>query len=212
MEKSYSPEKEALYYRSKPRDRRAVPYRHLGAYVQGSLGLDFFRGRSVLDLGCGEGTYSAWIADIGSASKVLGVDLTEHRLRTDYEKKLPNLRLAAENLFTFEPPELFDVVFMNLVLHHLRYQLDDAIDLIFRSLKPGGRFAAIEPNFYSPVALLLHSLHDTSANEGFISPRRIRGALTSRGFTSVDSGYFWRNRRWARNALLASCIWVTATK
>lgn len=212
MEKTYSPEKEILYYRSKAEDRRAIPFEHLGAYVKGSFGLEFFRDKTVLDLGCGEGIYSAWIADAGGASKVLGVDLTEHRLRRDYELKLPNLRLVAEDLFGFEPPEMFDVVFMNLVLHHLRFRLDDAIDLIYRSLKPGGRFAAIEPNFYSPAAILLHSLHDTSANEGFISPRRIRKGMLSRGFSNVESGYFWRDRPWAKNPFLASCVWVTARK
>lgn len=212
MPKTYSAQQERFYYQTKPEDRRAIPYQHLGAYIRGSFGLDFFRGRTVLDLGCGEGVYSAWIADEGRAERVLGVDLTEHRLRREYEARLPNLQLLASDLFAFEPPEAFDVVFMNLVLHHLRFRLDDAIALVFRCLKPGGRFAAIEPNFYSPAALLLHKLHDTSSNEGFISQRRIRRALVGRGFAPVQSGFFWRDHPWARNPILASCIWVTATK
>ena len=212
MTKTYSVEKELHYYRNSPTDRRAIPYDNLTAYVRGSFGEDFVRGKSVLDLGCGEGTYAAWMADIGGASDVLGIELTENRLRTDYLAKLPNLKLVAGDIFAFVPPRQFDVVFMNLVLHHLRFRLADVVDLIYSSLCPGGRFVAIEPNFCSPVALLLHAKGAHSENEGFISPWRISSAFGARGFEKTEYGFFWRDRPWAKNAFLASCIWFSASK
>lgn len=212
MARTYSAERERHYYRDSATDRRAVPYGYLTAYVRGSFGEDFVRGKSVLDLGCGEGTYAAWMADVGGASEVLGVDLTENRLRTDYMANLPNLRLVAADLFQYVPPKAFDVVFMNLVLHHLRFRLRDAVDLVHRSLAPGGRFVAIEPNFCSPVALLMHMKGARSENEGFISPWRISRAFSERGFECVEYGFFWRDRAWARNPLLASCMWISANK
>ena len=71
---------------------------------------------------------------------------------------------------------------------------------------------AIEPNFCSPAALLLHMKAAHSDNEGFISPWRIRRAFKARGFDRTDYGFFWRDRSWARNPVLASCIWFRATK
>ncbi len=212
MSKTYSVERERFYYRNSATDRRAIPYDNLTRYVRGSFGLDFVRGKSVLDLGSGEGTYAAWMADIGGATDVLGVELTENRIRTEYQTKLPNLRLIAGDVFEFSPPKQFDVVFMNLVLHHLRFRLEDTVDIIHRSLKPGGEFAAIEPNFCSPVALLLHMRAAHSENEGFISPWRIARTFRQRGFDSTRFGFFWRDRAWAKNPFLASCIWFRATK
>lgn len=211
----YSVDAERRYYETSPQDRRAVPYAHLDKYVAGSVGLGFFRGRRVLDVGAGEGTYSAWIADPqhGKATEVVGVELTEHRIRREYEKWLPNLRFVAGNIFEMEPDQKgFDAVFMNLVLHHLRFRLDDALQFMYLSLRPGGQFLAYEPNVYSPLAAIAHVLHGGSANEGFLTPRRIRRAMEQQGFRGVRVGYFWRSRWWAKNPLLASCFWITGTK
>lgn len=210
--KAYSSEREREYYKASPEDRRAVDYTYLTPYVRGSLGLDFVRGRRVLDIGCGEGTYAAWLADIGGAESVFGIELTEHRLRHDFTKSIPNLRLEAQDIFEYKPPMLFDTVFMNLVLHHLRFRLGDTVRRIFESLRPGGEFAAIEPNVYSPMAVLAHLTHDGSANEGFLSPGRIKKELLQAGFRDVRIGYFWRDRPWAKNPFLASSFWIRATK
>jgi SAM-dependent methyltransferase len=212
---SYSEEAERRYYEDSVEDRKAVPYRHLDSYISGSVGLEFFRGKKVMDIGAGEGVYSAWIADHahGGASSVVGIELTEHRIRREYEQLLPNLSLVAGNIFHLEPvKDGSDVVFMNLVLHHLRFRLDDTLAFVFGSLKSGGKFFAIEPNVYSPAALIAHMIHNRSANEGFLSPRRIRRSMERQGFRDVRIGYFWRNRWWAKNPLLASCFWIVGTR
>jgi len=210
---AYSIEAEQAYYTASSEDRRAVPYAQLDRYIRGSVGLEFFRGKSVLDLGCGEGVYSAWIADRGGAARVLGVELTGHRIRWDYQDSLRNLRFEVGNLLEREPTgEKFDVVFFNLVLHHVRFALPRVAEIVAGSLKPGGAFLAFEPNVYSPVAVLLHLIHSRSANEGFLSPRSIGRALEASGLDGVRVGYFWRDRAWARNPLLASSFWITAEK
>jgi 2-polyprenyl-3-methyl-5-hydroxy-6-metoxy-1,4-benzoquinol methylase len=210
---TYSVDAERLYYQKSREDKTALSYEHLDAYVTGSVGLDFFHHKRVLDIGAGEGIYSAWIADRGRASEVIGIELTQHRIRWDYETLLPNCRFLVGNIFELEPPnEQFEVVFMNLVLHHLRFRLDDALRFVFRSLKPAGQFLAFEPNIYSPASAIAHLIHDRSANEGFLSPRRIRAAMERQGFHDVRVGYFWRNRWWAKNPLLASSFWIIGTK
>jgi len=210
---SYSSVKERSYYAKARRDTSPAPYHHLDAYLAGSVGVSFFRAKSVLDLGCGEGVYSAWIADRGGASKVLGVDLIEHRIRWEYERALPNLKFLEADILQHDfRGRQFDVVFMNLVLHHLRFALGDVARVIGGVLKPGGSFLAFEPNVYSPMTLLAHLIHDRSANEGFLTPHRIRTHLEEVGLRDVAVGYFWRNRAWAKNPLLGSCFWIRASK
>lgn len=211
----FSEDAERAYYSKAGEDRRALPYSFLDAYIAGSVGRDFFRNKRVLDIGSGEGVYSAWIADpkCGRATSVVGIELTEHRIRRDYEKLLPNLSFLSENVLNISPiVNGYDIVFMNLVLHHLRFCLDDVIDFIYRSIPSGGQFFAMEPNTYSPVALLLHMIHNKSANEGFLAPWRVRKTLEKRGFKKVEIGYCWRDRYWAQNPVLASCFYVVATK
>lgn len=213
--KKYSEQAERDYYSTSKADRRAIPYDFLSAYVASSLGSNFFRGKRVLDVGSGEGVYSAWIADgvCGGAKSVVGLELIEHRIRREYQLKLPNLTFINGNVLDIEPkPEDYDIVFMNLVLHHMRLCLEDVVDYIYRSLPSGGKFAAIEPNAYSPIAMLAHLINSKSRNEGFLTPHRIKSLLMSRGFSGVNVGYFWRDMRWARNPLLASSFYVIAIK
>ena len=209
---TYSADKERHYYESAAEDRRALPFEQLDQYLQGSVGLDAFRGKWVLDIGAGEGVYSAWIADRGGAAQVVGIELTEHRIRRDYERMLPNLRFTSGNIFELTIEASYDVVFMNLVLHHLRFKLAEALSIVRGALVPGGEFIAFEPNPYSPAAALAHWLHERSANEGFLTSRRTENALAAAGFSNIRVGYFWRNRRWARHPLLASSFWIRATK
>ena len=208
----YSADQERAYYSRSNEDRSAIPYAHLDAYVEGSVGMNAFRGKKVLDIGAGEGVYSAWIADRGGASAVVGIELTEHRIRRDYERELPNLRFKSGDIFSLPMDDRYDVVFMNLVLHHLRFRLDDALTVVKRALVPGGQFIAFEPNPYSPLAALAHLMQERSSNEGFLSSRQVVRALAVNGFQEVRVGYFWRNRRWARHPLFASSFWVRAIR
>lgn len=213
--RKYSVEKEIEYYKDSKRDRRAIPYTRLTKYINGSVGNEFFVGKEVLDLGSGEGQYSAWIADNGRAKKVYGVELTEHRIRRDYEDNLRNLKLLNGNIFMLDAldlPQYFDIVFMNLVLHHLRFDLVTVANVVSDKLRKGGRFLAFEPNVYSPLATLSHLYNDRSENEGFLTPIRIRKTFISAGFKECEIGFFWRDRKWAKNPFLASSFYFIAKK
>ena len=213
--KKYSVESEKEYYKNSAIDRRAVPYEHLSKYFDGTVGRNFFTNKKVLDLGAGEGIYSAWIADIGRADNIVGIELTEHRIRRDYEKKLSNLSFLEGNILDMKSLDLteeYDIVFMNLVLHHLMQDLDSTVSAIHGRLKKGGKFLAFEPNPYSPIAVLLHLYHDKSNNEGFLTPHRVKKVFMSLGFMKCQYGFFWRDRAWAKNPFLASSFWFFAEK
>jgi len=209
----YSTLREREYYASAKADSTALPYKGLDAYVNGSFGLGAFRDKSVLDIGCGEGVYSAWIADRGGAAEVIGIELTEHRIRWDYQEQLGNLKYVVCDVLAQDfLGRQFDIVFMNLVMHHLRFELERLLAVVYRALLPGGRLLAIEPNPFSPFGAFLHLIEKRSANEGFLTPGRTEKHLKAAGFDQVKIGYFWRDRRWAKNPLLGSSVWISGEK
>ena len=95
----------------------------------------------MLDLGCGAGQLSRYLAE-GGASEVIGVDVSEHMLalaRADWaHPRVRFLRAAMEELAF--PPQRFDLVVSSLALHYV----DDYAGLVERIagwLAPGGVLA-----------------------------------------------------------------------
>ena len=80
-----------------------------------------FRGRQVLDLGCGYGWHCKYAAEHGAA-QVLGIDLSEKMLETAREKNggagISYRRCAMEDLDL--PADSFDVVLSSLAFHYVR--------------------------------------------------------------------------------------------
>ena len=123
---------------------------------------------SLLDIGCGSGLYFPPLA--GAADRIVGIDFSPEMIkaanRLVEEKELDNIELfvgSAEEL-PF-PDGSFDGVLGIDVLHHIP-DLHKAMTEVRRVLRPGGRFASIEPNVLNPMVLLAHAL-----------PAEERGAL-----------------------------------
>lgn len=109
------------------------------------IGQDFFRGKRVLDAGCGTGRHAYYAAQYG-ASEVVGLDLSEavetaRRVLSEFENAevvqgdllRPPLRIAAEG-------GGFDLVYSIGVLHHLPDPYDGFRSLL-RFVRPGGTIA-----------------------------------------------------------------------
>lgn len=78
------------------------------------------RGR-VLEIGCGVGTMTRWLADSPDVTEVLAVDAYELALNDLRAANLPKVRVlkaSAENL-RLSPDELFDTVMLCEVIEHL---------------------------------------------------------------------------------------------
>lgn len=145
-------------------DRWAATYDHDGnplmaleePVVKAALG--DVRGLTVLDLGCGTGRYSIWLARVGA--KVTAVDFSEGML-AEARKKLEQstgqerggepVRFIAADLH--KPvqfaAESFDLVVSGLVLEHLR-EMGTFFGEVQRVLKPGGRavISAMHPAMF----------------------------------------------------------------
>lgn len=99
-----------------------------------------FRGKRVLDLGCGYGWHCLYAAQNG-AEYVLGTDISAKMLETAREKnsheRIEYRRCAMEDLEL--PDHSFDVVLSSLAFHYVK-EFQPVVKKISRVLSPGGFF------------------------------------------------------------------------
>jgi SAM-dependent methyltransferase len=97
--------------------------------------LEDFRGRRVLDAGCGPGHHVRLVAPL--AREVVGLDLNTSEIARRRLADVPNVTLVAADVATYRPAAPFDVVYCVGVIHHT-----DDPDATFRNLvgmcRPGG--------------------------------------------------------------------------
>jgi len=103
------------------------------------------RGRRILDVGCGIGTYVDKLRQF--SDQVYGIDIESERI-AEGGKLLPNLLVAAAE----RPPFVsgsFDVVLLHEVLEHMEDDHQVAAEA-YRLLAPGGRLVIFAPNRLYP--------------------------------------------------------------
>jgi SAM-dependent methyltransferase len=106
-------------------------------------------GARTLEVGCGNGSISAWLADhVSPGGKAVAVDLDLSLI----EVHAPNLELRQADIVA-GPVERgsFDLVTARAVLHHIA-DAEAAIRNLAASVRPGGALLLIEPDFL-PVSV-----------------------------------------------------------
>src|SRR5579864_848409 len=78
--------------------------------------LEDFRGKRVLDAGCGHGHHMLMVAPY--AREVIGVDLNTASIALGETKELAHLRTVESDIATVQFPEPFDVVYCIGVIQH----------------------------------------------------------------------------------------------
>ena len=115
---------------------------------------------SALEIGCGTGEISYWMAE-KSSMEIVGTDICVPFIDEAKEKyQLANLRYE---ILDFNKPEdvlgrKFDYVFGNGILHHLYYNLDESLVNMRKMLSPGGKMIFMEPNIYNPYCQLIFKI------------------------------------------------------
>lgn len=116
-------------------ERASVLQQEWGAKLMAELDL---RGTErVLDLGCGDGTLTARMAELVPQGEVVGVDASEGMMAVARQKVARNLRFLRLDINTLGFCEEFDVVFSSATLHWI-LDHERLLRNIWRSLRPGG--------------------------------------------------------------------------
>lgn len=107
--------------------------------------------RSILDFGCGVGAAIPLLRDELAPDRIVGIDLSAECL----EVARRHGTRGAEFILTsdYTPRQDIDLVFCNGVFHHIAPAVrHEALQLIARSLRPGGVFSFWENNPWNPGA------------------------------------------------------------
>ncbi len=112
-------------------------------------GLGVPNGSRTLEVGCGNGSISAWLAErVGPSGRAVAVDLDLSLV----DVRAPNLELRQADIVAGPiDPGTFDLVTARAVLHHVT-DVDAAMRNLVASLAPGGGILLIEPDFL-PVSV-----------------------------------------------------------
>jgi SAM-dependent methyltransferase len=141
-------------------------------------------GRSLLDFGCGSGWYMQQMAERGW--NVVGFEFNaEHAARVSDAISLPVLAGATA---LEQCTGQFDLVTMNFVFEHLT-EPHRTLDLVARTLKPGGQLYISVPNIEGREAKLFKDrwFHlDPPRHLTFFTKQMLREMFEARGLVDID--------------------------
>jgi len=105
-------------------------------------------GMTVLELGCGTGSFTRELARSGA--NIIAIDVSPELLAiANSNTAAPNVQYQIQNAYALTYPEAaFDSVVGSSVLHHL--ETEAAVRDIHRVLKPAGTIYFTEPNMLNP--------------------------------------------------------------
>ncbi|MCJ1424236.1 hypothetical protein MMC29_002123 [Sticta canariensis] len=167
-----------------------------GIFLLNRLGI--VPGMRVLDLGCGPGNLTAYLAKVvGGNGSVVGVDPSKERITIALEKAAHNLSFTegkAEDLSRF-PSASIDVVFVNSTLHWVEDQ-PAALKECARVLKPGGRLgisgqsgdyvAAHEKTKADVLSREPYRIYPDESPPKFLKQRELESLLDNAGFSKRE--------------------------
>lgn len=103
----------------------------------------------VLDIGCGLGTMTSWLAQqVGPQGTVVAIDNNEYQIKATLKQansqNLSNIKTACISAYDLESlNETFDLVYCRFILHHV-HRPNDVIQSVHKILNPDGIFVAEE--------------------------------------------------------------------
>jgi 2-polyprenyl-3-methyl-5-hydroxy-6-metoxy-1,4-benzoquinol methylase len=159
--------------------------------------MDVKSDKKVLEIGCGTGYVSYYIAQRSTMS-VTGSDLCKPFIDDAREKyKLANLSFDTLDFNTAANSvnNKFDYLIGNGILHHLYYNLDEVFSTFKKILNPNGKIIFMEPNIYNPyVAAIfknpaLRKWARLEPDEMAFSKTFVDEKLKKAGFKNIKTNY-----------------------
>ncbi|HEY0079837.1 MAG TPA: methyltransferase [Pyrinomonadaceae bacterium] len=155
--------------------------------------LDRWRTRveSVLDFGCGTGSATPHLFEILKVESLLGLDVSPRSVsiaRRTYGSERARFLLFEE----YEPAAALDLVVANNVFHHIApEERAESLDLILKSLKPGGLLAFWEQNAWNPATRYVMSRCEFDQDAVLLSPVEARRRLRLAGFELLRTDFLF---------------------
>lgn len=125
------------------------------------------------------------------SDNITGVDVSAEAIARIKDRHVKAICCDMRHMDPF-PDDRFDIVLTSLFFHHFRDMLDGFLEELFRVLKPGGHFVAVEPSVLHPVSWATRSLRRIAGNitgqvedEGPLVPFRLSNAMARCGFQDV---------------------------
>lgn len=160
-----------------------------------------FTPRSALDFGCGTGTATPYLLEQPGLENVLGVDISPKSIEVA-AKTYGSDRAKFLTLDAFAPEGQYDLAYCNGVFHHIPpAERDQAIETVFRALRPGGYFALWENNPWNPATRYVMSRCPFDDDAITLTPPEARGLVQRGGFTVSATHFlfiFPRSLAWLR--------------
>jgi SAM-dependent methyltransferase len=144
-------------------------------------------GRTLIDVGCGDGTYTAELARRGAPAHVVGVDPAPGAIEVA-SRNHPDVRFEVGDAAWLEATdERFDVAVARGVLHHA----DDPARLLRAAARVAPRIVVIEPNGWNPVLKVIERVSSYHRAHGERSWRSsvIDGWLRDAGYVPDERAY-----------------------
>lgn len=148
------------------------------------------RNGHVIDIGCGDGTYTVeLVKDMGAASAV-GIEPSDawQLARQKHAAFAPQVEFRQGSAYALPyPDDNFDLAFMRGVLHHL----DDPIVGLREAFRVARSVFLLEPNGYNPAIKLIEKLspYHRAHGERSFAPARIKSWLHSLGGNVAGESY-----------------------
>ena len=99
--------------------------------------IHFIGTEKVLDLGCGDGSITAQLADLVPDGRVLGIDASSGMIQTAKQIRKSNLEFLLLDITAIAFEEEFDLIFSNAALHWI-LDHESLLENCSRALCPGG--------------------------------------------------------------------------
>ena len=184
------------------RTAQFTDYNAILGYYQVQACLEHARGKSLLDMPCGDGLLTELFAQ--HFERVVGVDASSAHLQSA-RRRLPNVEFHESLIEDLKLAEKFDTVVMLNVLEHV----EDPVQVLRRSasfLAPGGVLIVHVPNAYAVnrrIAVLMGTLTDCEELSPFdiqvaghrrsYSPATLKADVEAAGMkVSASGGVFYK--------------------
>lgn len=135
------------------------------------LAMAEFRGKRVLDLGCGDGTYTHELAALGQVASMHGIDPAEQAVRVAKGKANGDaVGFAVSSAYALPyAADSFDIAVLRGVLHHM----GTPVEALREGLRVAPTLVVVEPNGYNPALKLLekYSTYHVEHGEKSYPPR-----------------------------------------